>query len=344
MKSKRIHFLDIAKGLGIILVVFGHTYRGSTLINFIYTFHIPLFFTISGVLYNKEKNRNTNKFITKRIKTLLIPYLSFYIISYVYWFFVERHYRPNVDTDFYIPLFGFFYGSSYKMFLIPNGALWFLPCLFSTELLLHFSIKYIQRKYLFIVFLLSCIFGIVYSFFDIIPLPFGISAAFMALFFSGMGYLFQTKIKYMESLNRLWLLSSTIIFFSATFLLSTLNGRTGIGGINYNNPLLYLSAATLGTTAVLALSAGVKQNRIIEYLGVNSLIIFGLSEPIKRMVIYLLAKIISLPLNEFRHSILLSLISVVIIMLLLFPIVQIINNYLYFTIGKFCSKKIETIA
>lgn len=46
----RIAWVDIAKGLGIFLVVLGHTYRKNPVQNWIYSFHMPLFFILSGWL------------------------------------------------------------------------------------------------------------------------------------------------------------------------------------------------------------------------------------------------------------------------------------------------------
>lgn len=79
MKNKRISFIDITRALAILLIVFGHTivHNGNTywLFNLIYSFHVVLFFIISGYLYNKEKN--TKEFVVKKFLTLMIPCFIF---------------------------------------------------------------------------------------------------------------------------------------------------------------------------------------------------------------------------------------------------------------------------
>ena len=69
MNTKRLDWIDIAKGIGIILVVLGHTlvpqvretgFAGFLWI-FIYNFHMPLFFFLSGYLFEKD-------FLTTRTK------------------------------------------------------------------------------------------------------------------------------------------------------------------------------------------------------------------------------------------------------------------------------------
>lgn len=78
--------IDIAKGIGIILVVIGHLsgVTGTTspmllwLKSFLYQFHIPLFFFLSGIFFNKEEA--WNHFLIKKIKRLYIPFVTFNII------------------------------------------------------------------------------------------------------------------------------------------------------------------------------------------------------------------------------------------------------------------------
>lgn len=54
--NNRIKTIDIAKGLGILLVVIGHSMQtGSYPMRVIWTFHMPLFFFLSGFCYNQYK-------------------------------------------------------------------------------------------------------------------------------------------------------------------------------------------------------------------------------------------------------------------------------------------------
>lgn len=90
--SKRIEYIDIAKGIGIILVVFGHSITAAMrensfvaqfVYNYIYSFHMSLFFIISGFLYSSTIERYSKKSIciNKTIQ-LMIPYISFSILNY----------------------------------------------------------------------------------------------------------------------------------------------------------------------------------------------------------------------------------------------------------------------
>lgn len=57
MEKERLSWLDVLKGIGIILVVMGHIYSNSIIFNWLYSFHMPLFFFAAGCVYRyKEEN------------------------------------------------------------------------------------------------------------------------------------------------------------------------------------------------------------------------------------------------------------------------------------------------
>lgn len=71
-KVKRIDFFDIAKGIGILCMIAGH--MGNPAIDrIVFTFHVPLFFLISGYFLSEKESIST--FVKKKIRTLIIPYL-----------------------------------------------------------------------------------------------------------------------------------------------------------------------------------------------------------------------------------------------------------------------------
>ncbi|MCF2657191.1 acyltransferase family protein [Lacrimispora saccharolytica] len=81
--NSRINWIDTAKGIGIVLVVIGHTrFFPKAIIDMIFTFHMPLFFFLSGYVFREKSN-----FYVAQIKQLLLKYviLSFaFSTSYCY--------------------------------------------------------------------------------------------------------------------------------------------------------------------------------------------------------------------------------------------------------------------
>ena len=82
--EKRIGYIDIAKGLGILVIVLAHNDLAGyhpTLHKFIYSFHIPLFFFLSGMFFRPE--RTFSETLRRRFNTLLKPYLFTIFLIYL---------------------------------------------------------------------------------------------------------------------------------------------------------------------------------------------------------------------------------------------------------------------
>ncbi len=86
--KKRIDWIDYAKGIGIVLVVLGHVLRGlsdsvglahwrelQTIDAWIYSFHMPFFFFLSGVFANRSENKTVPAFLLDKLRMILYPYV-----------------------------------------------------------------------------------------------------------------------------------------------------------------------------------------------------------------------------------------------------------------------------
>ena len=89
MSAEEIQYWNLVKGIGIILVVIGHACNssvGTPVSNYIYLFHLPLFFFVSGYLYNEEKyGDNPYANIASRLKSSWIKYVL------IYWVLILLH-------------------------------------------------------------------------------------------------------------------------------------------------------------------------------------------------------------------------------------------------------------
>ena len=74
-KGKRDQTWDIVKGIGIILVVIGHSGCPAYLKHFIYLFHMGLFFFISGMFLSNPNLNNLKQFTQKKLNRLYIPFI-----------------------------------------------------------------------------------------------------------------------------------------------------------------------------------------------------------------------------------------------------------------------------
>lgn len=149
--KKRWKEIDVLYTIGIILVLIGHshssdwsTFRGTILekaILFIYTFHMPLFFFISGFLFQNSRSlqdRGYGTWIRDKALRLLTPYLFWSLIAVIPKYYVENRSFVGVGK------------AILDVFINPRasawGHFWFLPVLFLTYAIFGAAKKQIEGR------------------------------------------------------------------------------------------------------------------------------------------------------------------------------------------------------
>lgn len=137
MDNKRFDFLDIAKGLGIIFVLFSHSCGFPVLGKTIVAFYMPLFFFISGYTYTPKRSVKEN--IVRKLKQLLIPYVGFTLLLYAEHVILAVIKHELTSSNLINPLLGALYsrGALYARWdsenvifmLISNGPMWFITAM-----------------------------------------------------------------------------------------------------------------------------------------------------------------------------------------------------------------------
>ena len=142
VETKRLIFLDAAKGIGILAVMFGHiTSIGNPIDRWISTFKLPIFFVISGYLLCRSKEMSTTSpcaFIKKKAKVLLIPYFLFSLLTIIY----RTGFAVFKGKDFSHLINRFLEDLYTTISLRGLKALWFLTALFLAEILFYFVIRF----------------------------------------------------------------------------------------------------------------------------------------------------------------------------------------------------------
>ena len=138
---KREKYIDIAKGIATILVLIGHCrFTNTTIISWIYSFHMPLFFMINGFFIKNSINNLSFKDYTKRkVKTILIPYLICSIILYIDYIVTRLIVYKSINRVKAVKKFlGIFLACRDTRFDI---GLWFLVSLFVSDILVYIILK-----------------------------------------------------------------------------------------------------------------------------------------------------------------------------------------------------------
>ena len=333
--NNRIVWVDIAKGIGIILVLIGHISQNKNLHYFIYSFHMPLFFIISGYLYSEKE-----QYVRKKAKSILLPYLFWSIVSFLYWVLIERNLRTQ-NLNPIIPATNILIARGGEDNYIFNVALWFLPCLFVTEVMFNFLKKRIKNiKILSIIILFFSILGYTYSKLNLIRLPFCLDIALIAIGFYFLGYLWKQKIEiaFKQFNNKIWKSYIIIgVMTIVTVVVSQINYGMSMNSLKFNNYFFTYIASISGCLVIYIISNIINKNRMLQFLGRNTLIIMCIHEPIKRILIEVIHKVTNIPTELLRNNIFGVIFITLILLIVLLPCIYIINRYFPILIGK--SKK-----
>ncbi|SFM56217.1 acyltransferase family protein [Methanolobus profundi] len=332
----RHQWIDSLKGFAIILVVIGHLNDVSEGLNtYIYSFHMPLFFFISGYLFNYQKYKNNSiQFIRKKINSLVIPYFTFTLISYLYYIITDYMYEPNI-TNIELLGNGIIYNLYTSIFAISksiiNTPLWFLPCLFITELTYFYILTKVSEKKmkLMIILVASALIGYLYSSNVTIRLPWGLDIAFVAIIFYAAGNILKKHFQIKQPTQNTYTLFLLFVF-SLSFCL--LNKRVDMYNLVYNNYILFYTSAFLGIIFYMHIFLKIEPSNILSYYGQNSIIILGIHYPlissIKYMILFLS------PIISIQTGIYLFALKLILVIIFLIPIIYVINNYIPFIICK----------
>lgn len=79
--ENRIHWIDVARALAILLIVFGHIIghcdKLGLVLYYIQAFHVPIFFVISGFLFKTKEKQKYKGFVWQKFKRIMVPYFVF---------------------------------------------------------------------------------------------------------------------------------------------------------------------------------------------------------------------------------------------------------------------------
>ena len=192
--KRRDKSVDVARGIAIISIVLCH--MDNDLINrFLFTFHIPIFYLISG--YYLSSRDSLSSFIKRKGKALLIPYLitsAVIIAIQAIKGAIEGYGAAFLKDWFIVAVLGsglpvtlgdsYFYGI---------GPIWFLIATFIGESVLRTLMEVSAGKRILFVALL---FGIGYISKDYVYLPLSIQAGLVSVLFMYIGYLFKLSKDY----------------------------------------------------------------------------------------------------------------------------------------------------
>jgi fucose 4-O-acetylase-like acetyltransferase len=268
MEKQRFQWVDIAKGIGIILVVYGHVMRGldgSNLIDkrifylsdtFVYSFHMPLFFILSGLFFTRsiEKYMPGGLFVEK-CKTILYPYIIWSLLQTGIEIVLSQFTNGKEELS-----------SLFTCLLVPRAQFWFLFALFFINIANLVIFKYLKQGGVIVLLVIS----LLYYLFSIQLSVF--SATFKYLLFFNIGilgaavFLNGTCLQYLSKFK--FLVITVLLFIVVEYFY-----------IYQSFPVSYLSLITalIGVLLVISISYKISKyafSKLLNLLGKYSFEIY----------------------------------------------------------------------
>lgn len=258
VSEKRNLYIDIAKGIGIIVVVFAHNMHLYSVRAHLFPFAVHFFFFMAGYNFNLSKySREPLRFVRTRVLRLMLPYLAACICSYLFYEVTAPMLSlPPINAA--SAWDGIM--SGYLPDLEFNIVLWFLPALFFVDMIFLALGYKLKGVYFFAAIMLVTAAGFVLGKYDQqIILSFDI--AMTVQFFVYSGYMLrQSNLleKTMQAAGESFLkFISTTSFFLLLIAVIVYNANQIVPDIPtraYGNPFLFFSAGLSGSIVVLMTS------------------------------------------------------------------------------------------
>lgn len=273
-KSKpRIQFIDLAKGICILLVILVHSNICSSwglpegdIPNF-GALRMPLYFVLSGLFFRDYGTLWI--FIEKKTNKILIPFIFWYIVSFTIIYLANKFLR-NGEVHF-SRITDVFIGRDFI-----NIALWFLLCLFWTNCIFAILKKIIPNRTIFAITILSIGFSGVFLSDNGIYLPFFLDSALTAMPFFYFGFILgRTPILYPNRFDR-WNLPIGLTLVALSYALFLWVGDNQIlyrdNIVKGNWAIAYVNSVLI-VSGVLFICKAIGHLPVVSYIGRYSIIV-----------------------------------------------------------------------
>ncbi len=346
-KNERLDWLDILKCLVIYLVILGHALDSEVRSLpdsygfYIYSFHMPLFFAISGsafYLQNSRKNFNFLELLKNKSKSLLWPYLTLNIIAIFIYYFNFGVLAKNHDVAPLIEkIVGILYSNELQ-FLGPSNATWFLLTLFLVNIVFFLIVKYFNNNenLLIVASCIICSFGYSMSLRNSdFHAPWHFETVPIALLFFAIGYIIiqhMDKVKFIIGDKKRQLII-VIILFPIGYMCARCNHYISMSGNQYGSFMRFFGAVVAFSTICYIIAINAPKLKIFKFIGRNTIVILAFHAP----MISTMNNLSDVTANIVAYH---PIIAGTIIFILMIPICYVFDRWMPVVIGRRNKRKL----
>ena len=324
-RMSRIEWVDVARGIGLILVIFGHLLNGITwtsVVRAIYSFHMPMYFILSGFIAHPRKTA-FDSYVKRKSQELLLPYAIFIAMALpIYHLYSDRAHSAT-----------FWQLISRVVFLngrvAYNDPVWFLLVMFQVLILfdalrvIYYSLA--QKAFAALAFFLLGWGIYIFS----VPLPFGIEKTVVSMGFYILGSILNDVSHFFSGVRKwfavalmfvIWVLSGVIF-----------NESVSLYSFDLGHYWLFIISGLSGSMVWFGICYLLRKIRLFQLWGRNAILVVG-THYVGTSVFRVLASKIHISHTSIYGP--LALIIAVSMMFCYIPICAFVNRRLPVLVGK----------
>lgn len=286
--SERMYWIDQLRAMAFLCVLIGHVSTYKILGWVISSFHMPLFFMITGYTFSIDKMYETSlkDMVRKRAKSMLVPYLWLAFITLPIWVFNWKV-LVNLDVELLDLIKGIFVWNN-KIYETPCNPMWFVGALFIAYIYFWIAVKISKKDNVKFVAINVVYFILGYCTRNL-HLPWHVNTALIGVTFISIGYFLRKFVELHFSKEKISQNKIAYVFIIAFIFVVGIYAAIKNGAIvmvygNYNNILLFYISSIFISLFLTVIFYHLPYMKFISYVGQNTLLYLALHMGIIRFV------------------------------------------------------------
>ena len=261
-------------------MLIGHSGAPKLLTQLIYGFHMPFFFILSGLLYNRSKweEKGFKELVVSKFKAYLIPYFVLCGINIgleLIYDLVSGYSFDEFTQEGARSIFWALYSYSTKARMGTSVPLWFLPCIFLSTIVVWAVFKIKNRALKVAMFVAFWAVNIALNMIKSPILPWHMGLSLIGAGFMLVGFYLKP---YLDYVKKPVLFAAIMPALLAAFVLCTLiNGKVDINLREFGKyPALFiLGSISMSVFVLLLFKNVIRKSAVLKFFGRNTIVIMG---------------------------------------------------------------------
>lgn len=194
--------------------------------------------------------------------------------------------------------------------------------------------KFKQNKSIVISMIPFSVIGYLLSKFCPFRLPFSLDTMCVAIPFYGIGFFTASNLDKINTNINKYKWGYGLVLAIVSGIIAITYGGCNLNNNTYSNYILFYLFGTIGILFMMVISNIIGARKSLLFLGTNTLIIMCIHEPLKRIMLIIISKLVGLPVEVLRSNLIMTLLVAIILIVVMYPAIIIINRYFPFMLGK----------